>query len=550
MTGMTDATDTQMEMLADLVDALRVAEQTLAGMQAARDGMFAMASRLALDIARQGAHPDHGDMALRTVAAEIGAAQRVSDRTIERRMSEASLLVDEFPMVWAAQGAGRIAAAHARVIVEAGAHLDEAEDREAYAASALEVAVVESPNRLRRLARRIAERYQPRSVTARHRDAREKRRVWLKDLDDGMSELGIYGPSVLLHGMHDRLSQMARVVMTEGDRTAGTGASAGGADAGAADRGRRGTSVEEAGNAGAAGVRGLTAAEPAATGTAGVADTAGVAEATGAGVDVEDPAGGSDDPRESARTIDQLRADLLADLVLTAAPAGHDGADDLLGAIRARVEVTVPVLTLIRSGGSPAAQAPLPAELDGRVPIDIDTARLLTGGAAGWERVLTHPISGALLAVDRYRPGDQLKRHLRARDQRCRFPGCGIAARSCDIDHNHAASAGGSTCAENLAHFCRRHHTMKHHSPWKVTQTDAGDVEWRSPTGQIYVDRPPPQNTVRFTSAGDQEGEGTGGEGRGGAGAGGEGRGGAGAGGAGAGTELDSMRSPTKAVPF
>lgn len=444
MTLVLDATDSQMVMLADLVDALRVAEETLAGMQAARDGMLAMASRLAIDIAQQAAHPDHGDMALRTVAAEIGAAQRISDRTIERRMSEASWLVEEFPSVWAAQGAGRISAAHARVIVEAGAHLDDPAHRAGYAASALEVAAVESPNRLRRLARRIAEAYQAQSMTDRHRDARDKRRVWLRDVDDGMSELGVYGPSTLLHGMYDRLSQMAHVLIDQ----------------------------------------------------------------SGRGVDAVGAAAGPDEASDATRSVDHLSADLLADIVLTGIPSGHDSAGDALGAIRARVEVTVPVLTLMGAadplGGSEPAHVPAPAELDGRTPIDIDTARRLAGGASGWERVLTHPISGALLAVDRYRPGDQLKRHLRARDQRCRFPGCGIAARKCDIDHNHAASDGGPTCAENLAHFCRRHHVMKHRSPWRVTQTAGGALEWRSPTGQVYVDRPPPQNTVRFTPVDDE----------------------------------------------
>lgn len=251
MTAVLDATDSQMAMLADLVGALRVAEETLAGMQAARDGMLAMASRLAIDIAHQAAHADHGDMALRTVAAEIGAAQRVSDRAIERRMSEASWLVEEFPSVWAAQGAGRISAAHARVIVEAGAHLDDPAHRAGYAASALEVAAVESPNRLRRLARRIAEAYQARSMTDRHRHARDKRRVWLRDLDDGMSDFGVYGPSTLLHGMYDRLSQMAHVLRDQSSR----------------------------------------------------------------GVDAVGTGPGPDEASDATRSVDQLRADLLADIV-------------------------------------------------------------------------------------------------------------------------------------------------------------------------------------------------------------------------------------------
>jgi hypothetical protein len=90
MPAMLDATDSQMAMLGDLVTTLEAIEATVSGMQAARDGLLALAARLAIDIAQQGRHPDQGDMALRAVAAEIGAAQRVSDRTIERRMTEAS----------------------------------------------------------------------------------------------------------------------------------------------------------------------------------------------------------------------------------------------------------------------------------------------------------------------------------------------------------------------------------------------------------------------------------------------------------------------------
>lgn len=425
---MVDATDSQMAMLADLVASLAAAEATLSSMQAARDGLLALAGRLAVDIAQEALHPDGGDMTIRSVAAEIGAVQRVSDRTVERRMSEASWLVDRFPTVWHAQGAGRISAAHSRVIVDAGAHLDDEADRAAYAAEVIEAAAVESPNRLRRIARRIAEKYQKRSVTERHRAAREKRRVWMKDRDDGMAEIGMHGPAALVHGMFDRLSQMAHAVKEENGRAA-----------------------KESGAVG------------------------------------------------DERTIDQLRADLLADLVLTGGPSAHDTEDGLLGEIRARVEVTVPASSL-RDGDttSSACDFSPPAELDGSMPIDIATARFFAGSTVGWDRVFTHPTSGALLSVDRYRPSKQLRRHLRARDQRCRFPTCGLAARKCDVDHNVAAATGGVTSHENLAAFCRRHHMLKHHSPWHVEQRPGGLLEWTSPTGRVYVDRPPTQNTVTF----------------------------------------------------
>ncbi|WP_435746218.1 DUF222 domain-containing protein [Microbacterium sp. PMB16] len=432
MEAMVDATDTQMAMLADLVASLEAAEATLSSMQAARDGLLALAGRLAVDIAKQGDHPDRGDMTIRTVAAEIGAVQRVSDRTVERRMADASWLVDRLPTVWEAQGAGRINAGHSRVIVDAGAHIDDAVDREAYAAEALAVAENESPNRLRRIARRIAERFQERDVTDRHRDARKRRRVWVKDLDDGMAELGMYGPAALVHGMFDRLSQMAHAIKSENQAAA------------------------------------------------------------------KDSTATRDD-----RTIDELRADLLADLVLTGTPSAHDTVDGLLSAIHARVEVTVPATSLRGSDEDTSStdRGSPPAELDGSIPIDIDTARFFAGTASGWDRVFTHPTTGAMLSVDRYRPSEHLRRHLRSRDQRCRFPTCGLAARKCDLDHNRAAATGGETTHSNLAAFCRRHHMLKHHSPWHVEQRSGGVLEWTSPTGRTYIDRPPAQNTVTFVDA-------------------------------------------------
>ncbi|MFT4260496.1 DUF222 domain-containing protein [Microbacterium sp.] len=193
------------------------------------------------------------------------------------------------------------------------------------------------------------------------------------------------------------------------------------------------------------------------------------------------------------RSLDQIRCDLALDLLLTGTAAGHD-AEGLLTGIRGSISVTVPVTTLM-------GVTDMPAELNGRVPIDAATARRLAAAAPGWDRILTHPITGALLAVDRYRPTAEMKRWLRARDRRCRFPGCGYAAVDCDIDHTRDAAHGGPTETENLAHLCRRHHVAKHQTPWRVTRSGAGAFTWTSPTGRTYSDRPPSQNTVTFSGA-------------------------------------------------
>lgn len=444
MTALMDVTTEQVSTLGELVDMAQSLERTIASLQAARDGVLALGSRWALEVAQQADHADYGDMTLRTVAAELGAALRVSDRTMQRRMAEAEWRVSYFPLVWAAQGSGAISASHARAITDAGEHLDEQVDRDAYSARMVEIAESESPNRVASMARRIAEQYQHRSLDERHEDARERRRVWVTDRPDGMAELGIFGPAALVHGAFDRLTQMSASLKRSQPATSEHTSQDSSED-------ERGTESEQA-------------TESAATQT----------------------------PCD-ARTTDHLRTDLLLDLLLTGAPAGHDTADGMLRAVTAQVTVTVPVLTLLGRASAP------PAELDGVIPIDLQTARKLAGAASGWDRVLTDPISGALLASDRYRPPKSLKRQLRARDQRCRFMACGRPARRSDIDHTHDASLGGATREDDLGHFCRRHHVLKHHSPWQVEQRDDGLFAWTSPTGEVYVDTPPAQNTVTFS---------------------------------------------------
>ena len=441
MNGITAATKEDMANLSAVVSSLQAVEKMLQGVLAARDGLLALANRLAMSIAEKGTGLDDSDLTLRTVAAELATALRVSDRTVQRRMVAAEVLVERFPQVWHAQGAGLITAGHARVIVDAGSHIDDDDARAAYAARVLEFAQDESPNRVRVIAERIAQQYQSRTLHERHEDARGRRDVWVTDGPDAMSELHVYGPSVLIHGAHDRLTQMAKELASR--------------DAGSAPM----PSASEA-----------SASEASAS-------EASASEASAA----TDP-----------RTLGQRRFDLAADLLLTGAPAGHDTVGALLASIKAQVAVTVPVTTLMSADG-PAA------ELSGRAPMDLASARALAGAAAGWDRVLTHPVNGGVLSVDRYRPPESLRRRLRSRDERCRFPGCGMPARDSDLDHTLDAAFGGETSEGNLAALCRRHHVLKHQTPWHVVQLGDGLLEWTSPTGRTYVDRPPPPNTVTFT---------------------------------------------------
>ncbi|MDR6689300.1 hypothetical protein J2X55_000199 [Microbacterium sp. 1154] len=209
-----------------------------------------------------------------------------------------------------------------------------------------------------------------------------------------------------------------------------------------------------------------------------------------------------DDPIASTdeRTTAQLRADILADLLLTGSPEADptrtDDGPGTLGAIRARVQVVVPALTVLDRDGENTD----PAELIGHGPIDATTARALAEATTlPWDRVVTHPITGAVLHTDTYQRTTAIDRHLRARDRHCRWPGCTVPAIRCEVDHTHDYALGGSTDVANLAHLCQRHHTQKQFTRWAVKQLPGGTLQWTSPTGRTYTDEPLPYSpAVRF----------------------------------------------------
>ncbi len=110
-------------------------------------------------------------------------------------------------------------------------------------------------------------------------------------------------------------------------------------------------------------------------------------------------------------------------------------------------------------------------------------------------RLVTEPFTGRLLdrGRRRYQVTGALRGFLVARDGTCRFPGCPRRAARCDIDHAHPWDDGGRTDRDNLAPLCRRHHQLKTHGGWDITQTaDDGYVAWRSPHGREYDVDPPP----------------------------------------------------------
>lgn len=486
-----------------VIDELLVLDQIAAKVAAATSELYSFAARIAAAQTRHEHHPDHGEWLRGQVNAEIGAALRVHDRTVARRIDEAEIVHREYGDIATALEAGAISQAHVTCIVNEGVVIDDPESRARYATAVLPHAETLAVNELRPVAKRFAVRFAGKTIEQRHAEARRSRCVRVEDLPDEMTKLTAVLPMLEGHAIFDRLTRQAREVQA---------------------RERRAAAQAEQ--------RLQTAGEPVR------------------------PMG--TEPRHPwVRRLSEIRADLIADTILNWSPeehlmgytetdercslpqndgvpecdrtsehpsgdrsvtggfGGRDTSHETLGRlsqhntralseIHAQVQVIIPVMTLLpaeqqqklRALGvfdliSGLAEGPGAASLAGKGPMSDDTAKLIAGKAAGWDRVLTHPITGSVLTVDRYQPSRELRRTLAARDLHCRFPGCRQPAMLSEVDHTRDWQYGGTTTLTNLAHLCTFHHMLKHHTDWGVEQLQGGVLEWRSPLGRKYLDRPP-----------------------------------------------------------
>lgn len=424
-----------------LVDAIAEECATIRARIAAEEAQMIRRLAEAWDVAQEqtsriaSADSRRRDMPLRCIAAQISAEIHVNDRTLQKKMYDAWRLVSHFPASVAALECGRITKAHAEAILDAGAALQEPDVRAAFERVVIEWAASETVGRTRAYARRLAEKLDPRTMQERHADAADERSITIVDLEAGMSQIIALVPTVYAHAVVDRLTRHAQQIKDVD------------------------LSARRAAREAARSVDGGLRAE-------------------------------SDEPRPSTfddRSIDQVRADVFVDMLLTGAPAIDPTVDACpggLGAIRAQVQITMPITTLtgVTQGG---------AEIDGKAPIDPETARLFAGSTRVWDRVMYDPVTAVVVTVDRYQPSPAQRRLLEARDRHCRFPGCRMPARRCQVDHNHEHHEGGPTSIDNLACLCVRHHTMKTETEWTVRQLPGGRLEWSSPTGRTHLDEPP-----------------------------------------------------------
>lgn len=174
----------------------------------------------------------------------------------------------------------------------------------------------------------------------------------------------------------------------------------------------------------------------------------------------------STDADGQARTLDQLRADLLASW----ATSGVDADGATIAAVDAHISVVIDAEAL--AGGSPG----FAISTDGTwsVPVEWMLESALASDPV-WHRLLLDPITKNVLAVDsvgRF-ASPALATAIELRDGVCRAPGCLKPAQDCDKDHREPWPAG-RTNADNLWALCRRHHAMKGH----------GFLRWQLPSGR------------------------------------------------------------------
>ena len=122
----------------------------------------------------------------------------------------------------------------------------------------------------------------------------------------------------------------------------------------------------------------------------------------------------------------------------------------------------------------------------------MELAKALAGSATSMVRVMTDPVTGVRLAMDRkvYTPPADLARWVRIRDGRTRFPGKATPAHLSDIDHAREWQHLGKTEDTNLITLDRPSHNAKSAGLYGDEILDTGVVRITDPWGHVFEDPP------------------------------------------------------------
>jgi hypothetical protein len=165
--------------------------------------------------------------------------------------------------------------------------------------------------------------------------------------------------------------------------------------------------------------------------------------------------------RRSGQGDDRNRGRRLADaLIELGAQAG--------GGVRAHLQVTTSLETLLQRAGAPAADLehalPISGKAIERLACDCNVTRLLLNA------------DSCVIDVGRSRRtiSGPTRKALKARDKGCGWPGCDRPATWTSGHHIVFWTRGGPTDLPNLVLLCYRHHWMVHEGAWQLVRADDG----------------------------------------------------------------------------
>ncbi len=378
-------------------------------------------------------------------AAEIAAAQTVSQGRACAQMELAVVLRDRLPRVAALLMSGRVSLRLVAVMAARTALVSDPEILAVLDTELAERADQWGPLSAEKLQRAVdvwVQRHDP-GALRRARDGARSRDFTVGDPDPGAGTTPVWGRlhSIDAALLQRRLSEMAREVCAEDPRTLDQ---------------RRADAV----GALAAGATQLTCrcGRP------------------------ECPWAGQTDPRAAAVTITVLTEPATLDAATSgqqdSTPADNENEIDNDAPAPAAEPAT-----------APARPRPAAVIVGGPTVPPALLAELIAHGA----KLRRLPGIEALGAEAGYRPSAALERFVRMRDLTCRFPGCDRPAEYCDIDHA-VAWPYGATHPGDLRCLCRKHHLLKTFwtgpGGWSDRQLADGTIIWTAPTGTRYLTRP------------------------------------------------------------
>jgi hypothetical protein len=407
---------------------------------------------------------------------EVMLALGLSAPAAARLLADSVTLVQQLPATLAAVEAGRLSWAHARMLAEVLAPLTD-QDRAEVEARLLARAPGTTVTQLKIAARRAVLRADASAAARRLAAAIRDRQVRVFPGEDGMATLAATLPTPVALACRSTLAGYADACATPGDQ-----------------RSRDQRMVD---------CLAALILRPADTGRPPVQAqlTVVASVATLRGGDEPGEVDGQPVPAALVRELahglgllprpEELEPDTAEPEPDTAEPAATQARTTPLTPNEAAAVRLAELLNIRTTAGTALAQLPAIAvvqEISGQL-------LALTNAAELRRRVSSGAGLGPPPAGPGYRRPAALDRFVRARDRRCRFPGCRAPAVRCDLDHNQPWPAG-PTSADNLCCLCRHHHRLSHQAPgWQLRRLTDGGLEWTTPGGDRITTHPPRYGT-------------------------------------------------------